>query len=115
MTKLKVSIVGSGLIAKKKHIPAWRALAEKAELASICEANPEIGKKVAAELGVKVYADVGEMLEKERPDIVDICTPPRSHADIAVRCLRGGAHVLVEKPMAVDLAEADRMIAAGNE
>ncbi len=116
MSKLKVAIVGTGLIAKKKHIPAWQALAEQADLAAICDSNLELGKKVAAEHHIeRAYGDLGEMLERERPDVVDICTPPRSHADLAVRCLRAGAHVLVEKPMAVSPEECDRMIAAARE
>jgi predicted dehydrogenase len=111
-----VSVIGSGLIAKKKHIPAWQRVKGEARITSICETNPELGAQVAAEFGIpKAYTDVREMLEKERPDIVDICTPPRSHAAIAEQCLKAGAHVMVEKPMAVDAAECDRMIAAAQE
>jgi predicted dehydrogenase len=108
-----VSLIGSGLIAKKKHIPAWQRLKGEARLASIVETNTELGRQAAAEFGIpKVYTDLSEMLAEERPDIVDICTPPRSHAPIAEQCLNAGAHVMVEKPMAVDASECDRMIAA---
>ena len=55
------------------------------------------------------------MLEAERLDVVDICSPPRTHADIAIRSLKAGAHALIEKPMAINTEECDRIIAAAKE
>ena len=59
-----------------------------------------------------VYGDFRAMLDTEKPDFVDICTPPRTHADLAVMALEDGAHVLIEKPMAMNVEECDRIIEA---
>src|SRR5258708_12332793 len=55
------------------------------------------------------------MLAKERPDLVDICTPPKTHAQIAIQVIRAGSHVLIEKPMAQTVEECDAIIAAAAE
>ena len=57
-------------------------------------------------------ATLQEMLETERLDVVDICSPPRTHADIAIRSLQAGAHAMIEKPMAIGIEECDQIIAA---
>ena len=111
----KVAVVGTGLIATRKHLPAWQR-SDKAELVAVCELNPEQGEKIKKEFGIpKAYTDLGELLEAEKPDIVDICTPPKSHAPLAIQALRGGAHCLIEKPMAIDTDECDKIIAAAEE
>lgn len=112
---LKAVVIGTGLIAKKKHLPAWKKASGEAELVAICDINEEQAKKVAQQFGVaKAYTDIGQMLEAERPDIVDICTPPKTHSPIAIQCLEGGAHALIEKPMATSLEECDQIIEAAN-
>lgn len=55
------------------------------------------------------------MLQDEEVDLVSICTPPHSHAQIAIDCLRADKHVLVEKPMALSLEECDLMLEAAAE
>ena len=64
MPKVKAAIVGAGLIAGKKHIPAFMRHKNKVELAALCDLNQEGARKLAAEFGVpKVYSDLGEMIE----------------------------------------------------
>ena len=58
------------------------------------------------------YRDVAEMLAREKPDVVQICTPPGSHVDLSIACLEAGAWVLCEKPLCGSLAEMDRIEAA---
>jgi predicted dehydrogenase len=55
------------------------------------------------------------MLAREKPDLVDICTPPRTHAKLAVQAIEARCHVLIEKPMAMDVAECDTIIDAARE
>jgi UDP-N-acetyl-2-amino-2-deoxyglucuronate dehydrogenase len=76
--------------------------------------RPHARDGFAGEFGVeRTYASAQEMLERERPDIVSICTWPPHHADpTLLACQAGVKAILCEKPMAVDLADADRMIAA---
>src|SRR6266700_3515171 len=116
MPKVKAAIVGAGLIAGKKHIPAFMRHKNKVELAALCDLNQEGARKLAAEFGVpKVYSDLGEMIEKEKPDLVDICTPPKTHVKLAVAAMKRGCHVLIEKPMALTVEECDRIVDASRE
>src|SRR5262249_8728838 len=111
MRTLKAAVIGSGLIAGLKHVPAFQKHRNRVELSALCDLNLEAGRKLAAEHGIpNVYGDIAEMLAKEKPDLVDICTPPKTHARIAMQCMQAGANVLIEKPMAQTLEECDAMI-----
>src|SRR5947209_5181868 len=100
MSRVKVGLVGTGLIATHKHLPALQKLASEAEVVGLCDVNVEGAQKIAQQYGIpKVYSSLAELLTAERPDMVDICTPPRTHAALATEALRGGAHVMIEKPM----------------
>jgi 2-alkyl-3-oxoalkanoate reductase len=113
---LKAVIIGSGLIAKLKHIPAFRKHRRKVHLAAICDVNLAAARDAAeADSIPSAYADVGEMLAKEKPDLVDICTPPKTHAKIAIEAIKAGSNVLIEKPMAQTVQECDAIIAAARE
>lgn len=116
MEKVRSVIIGSGLIAGKKHIPAFRRLRSKTELVAICDLNLAAAKEVAARFGIpRTYSDVGEMLKAEKPDLVDICTPPKTHTRLALEAMRNGCHVLVEKPMALTVADCDQIVQASKE
>lgn len=109
---LKVAVAGTGLIAVQKHLPAWRNVAPLAQVVALCDVDPVRGREVADRFAVpNTYSDVATMLAAEQPDIVDICTPPRTHAAIAIQGMEAGAHVLVEKPMAMSVEECDEIIA----
>jgi predicted dehydrogenase len=113
MKKLRAVIVGAGLIAGKKHIPAFLRHKRKVELTALCDLNQEGAHKLASQFGVpRVYADLDEMIEKERPDLVDICTPPQTHVRLAVAAMDRGCHVLIEKPMALTVPECDEIVEA---
>ncbi|MEM8875723.1 MAG: Gfo/Idh/MocA family oxidoreductase [Planctomycetota bacterium] len=110
---LKVAVCGTGLIADVKHIPAWQKIASKAKLECICDLNEEAARKVADKFGIpKVYTDFAKMLADEKPDIVDICTPPKTHKFLAVQAMDAGANAMIEKPMAMDVEESDAIIEA---
>lgn len=64
--------------------------------------------------GVAAYAEIDELLADKDVDLVDLCLPPDMHADIAVKALQSGKHVLVEKPMALTTADCERMVAAAS-
>ncbi len=109
----KVAVVGTGLIATRKHLPAWKRRRQQAQTVALCDVSAEAAARVAAQFGVqRSYTDLRELLEREKPDIVDICTPPKTHASLAVQALEHGAHLLIEKPMALTTEECDRIIAA---
>jgi predicted dehydrogenase len=100
--------VGAGIFGKHRSGLAL----ETAELVAATDLNPEAGARRAAELGCAFYLDLKTLLAEAHPDVVVILTPHPSHAEIAVSCLEAGAHVIVEKPLAVQVAEADAIIEA---
>jgi len=111
MGRLKVAIVGSGLIAAHRHLPAFTKFRKDAEVISLCDLNYEQAQKVAHKFGIpKIYKELNELLENEHPDIVDICTPPQTHAQLAITAMKGAADVLIEKPMALTVEECDNII-----
>jgi UDP-N-acetyl-2-amino-2-deoxyglucuronate dehydrogenase len=103
-------IVGAGMVARYHA----RAIAETpgAKLAAICRADASRADEAAAELGVPCEASLEALLERPDIDAVCLCTPSGLHAEQALAVARAGKHVLVEKPMALRLADADAMIAA---
>jgi UDP-N-acetylglucosamine 3-dehydrogenase len=112
--RVRIGLVGPGLIARRAHLPAHLANAD-AVVAAIAAGRRERAEAVAAEFGVpRVYDDWRELIAARDIDAVDICAPNHLHAEIAVAAAAAGKHVLVEKPMAVSLAEADGMIAAAD-
>ena len=111
MNKLNVGIVGCGFIAQKRHIPAFLRLSHEASITAVCDLNVELATKVAKKYNIKkVYHNVSEMMENEDLHIVDICTPPKVHAPIAIEVLKGGSNVLMEKPMAINSTDCIKMI-----
>jgi len=113
VSKLKVAVVGAGFVAQKRHIPAFLRLRRYVSLTAVCDLNYELAKEVAKKFGIpNAYSDLKEMLSKEQPDIVDVCTPPGAHAPVAIEAMEAGSHVLLEKPMASSLADCDKMIEA---
>ena len=116
LKKLKVAVVGTGLIATLKHLPALRNLNNQVEIVAICDLDQERAGQIAKEYGIRgVYSNLGALLRETAPDIVDICTPPKSHALIARQSLEGGANLLIEKPMCQTVEECDGLIAVANQ
>ena len=111
---IKIGIIGCGGIANGKHMPAL-AKVEDAEMVAFCDIIPERAEKAAKEFGTadaKVYTDYKELLKDKSIDVVHVCTPNRSHSFITVDALEAGKHVMCEKPMAINSAEAQKMIDA---
>jgi predicted dehydrogenase len=107
---MKVGIIGCGTIAKNAHLPAYRNL--KVEVVGVADSNEAAAKAFAHRNKIgKWFTDYADLL-REDIDIVSICTPPSTHAKITIDAAGMGKHVLVEKPMAIDLAEAGKMIDA---
>ena len=113
--KLKVGVIGVGAIADECHLPNWHELeAEgRVELIGVCDIRKDRAEEMAAKYGARsVYFDSQKMLRDGRYDIIDVCTQNRFHAPITIAALKAGAHVLVEKPMAMNSAECRAMIKA---
>lgn len=114
MGKLRVCIVGCGGIANGKHMPGLSKV-EDAEMVAFCDIIAERAEKAAKEYGAagaKVYTDYKEMIDTEKPDVVHVCTPNKSHAPITIYALEHDCHVMCEKPMAKTYADAKAMLEA---
>lgn len=116
MSKLKFALIGCGRISYK-HIEALINNIKEAELVALCDIIEEkvIERKnqyeeTVSNAHVKIYTDYMKMLEDEEIDVVSICTESGYHAKHAIDCLNRGKHVLVEKPMALSIKDADEMI-----
>jgi predicted dehydrogenase len=108
----KVGIIGCGEISRY-HAEAYQANSDVA-ITAIADINPDALKTIASEFSISnCYADYHEMFEKEQLDIVSICTWPGLHAEMTVATAEHGVKaIFCEKPMAVNLGEADKMINA---
>jgi predicted dehydrogenase len=109
-TPLKHAIVGVGAAVLGMHRSAFSL--PTFQLVGVTDVNAAVAEERAEELGCPAFANDAQMIEATRPDVVVIMTPHPFHAEIAIRALEAGCHVLCEKPMAVHAGEADSMIAA---
>ena len=117
MKKVKIGIIGCGGIANGKHMPAYKALADQAEMVAFCDIIEERALKAKKDYGdknSKTYTDYRELLKDKEIDMVCVCTPNISHSEITVAALDAGKHVMCEKPMAINYEEAKKMIDAKN-
>ncbi|AWZ49121.1 oxidoreductase [Clostridiaceae bacterium 14S0207] len=114
---LKLAIIGCGRISYK-HVEAIISNKDEAVLVAVCDVVKEKAEekkngyleKMGNEYKVNVYTDYREMLEKEDIDVVTIATESGYHPEIAINCMNKKKHVIVEKPMALSIEDADKMI-----
>ncbi|SDK90505.1 Predicted dehydrogenase [Glycomyces sambucus] len=109
--KHRAAVVGTGGIAHR-HAQSLAALGDRAELVAVAELDPDRAAAFAAQYGVPaVYGTAEALLAAEELDLVHLCTPPKTHAPLAIAAMRAGVPVLVEKPTALSLAEMDELAA----
>jgi UDP-N-acetyl-2-amino-2-deoxyglucuronate dehydrogenase len=113
MKKTGIGIIGTGAIAAKQA-EAIREL-ENAELLALCSSDPERAKSAESKFQLKTYTSVSEFLRHPGLDIVSICTASGNHGEPTLQAARAGKHVIVEKPIEINLERADRMIKACEE
>ncbi len=127
MERVRIGVVGTGGIFVGAHLPAYPEIPE-AHIVALCDISQESLRRAMKRLGelyerrarraeeegekeraeqlrrdvqqIRLYTDYGEMLQKEKPDLVEICTSPDFHAPVAIAALKAGCHVMCEKPMA---------------
>ncbi len=121
MGKMKFAIIGCGRISYK-HVEGIINNLDFCDLVAACDIVREhaVAKKNDYESKVKgaevsVYEDYKEMLDKEDIDIVTIATESGYHPEIAIYAMNKGKHVIVEKPMALSIEDADKMIACAKK
>lgn len=109
-TPHRAALVGCGDVSVV-HFEALESL-EDVELVAVVDTDPEAASRSSQLQGVPGYTNLAEMLEKERPDVVHVATPHDQHVPVILEALDAGVHVLTEKPLAHNLAEADKVIEA---
>lgn len=102
---IKTAVIGAGNMGKN-HV---RVYSEITQLVAIADVLPEIGKPLAEKYKTKYYKDYKELIEKEAPDAVSVAVPTNLHKEITIECLKRKIPVLVEKPIAISLKEANEM------
>lgn len=113
MKKLGTAVVGTGFWGKN-HARVYNEL-ESTELVAICDVNVERAKAVADQFGVKAYTNSSRMLKNEDVEALSVCTWSTKLAEEALKALRAGKHVLVEKPMATYTKQAEKLLEVAEE
>lgn len=115
---MRYALIGCGRISTN-HIKA--AVNNKLEIVGVCDILPEKMEELLKkhELNqdetIHRYTDYKELIEAEKPELVSIATESGSHAEIALYCIEKGVHVIIEKPMAMSIEDADKIIALAEE
>jgi UDP-N-acetylglucosamine 3-dehydrogenase len=113
MKKLGVAVIGTGFWGKN-HARVYKEL-ESTELVAVCDQEAQRAKKVADQFSVKAFTDSARMLQDEAIEAVSICTWSTSLAREALKALKAGKHVLVEKPMATNTRQAQKLLLTAEE
>jgi predicted dehydrogenase len=110
---VKVALIGTGNWGRQ-HARVFKAHPD-VDFCAVVGRDAERTRKRADEYGVRGYTDIGEMLDRERPDLVSLCLPNQGHFEPTMQVLKAGFPLLVEKPLVFDVGEGERLIeAAGN-
>ena len=110
---MRYALIGCGRISIN-HIKA--AVNNNLEIIAVCDLQPERMEEVLAKQGlekknrIKRYTDYQEMILENEIELISIATESGSHAEIALDCINRGIHVIIEKPMAMSLSDADKII-----
>jgi UDP-N-acetylglucosamine 3-dehydrogenase len=113
MKKVGVAVIGTGFWGRN-HARVYKELAET-ELLAVCDINSERAKAVAKQFGVKPYTKTERMLKKEEIEAVSVCTWSTSLAKEAIKAIKAGKHVLIEKPMATNVKQAKKLLEAAEK
>src|SRR5919201_6642883 len=110
--RIRLAIVGCGNISQL-NAPGYLQH-PRCEVVALCDAEPERAKRRAREWGIapRVYSDFAQVLDDRAVDALELLTPTWLHAEQIVAALDAGKHVSCQKPIAISVAEADRVAAA---
>lgn len=112
--KFRIALVGAGIIGTH-HGKVISELSDDLELVAVADSQVDKAQKVADERGGVAFSSLADALTATDIDIVAVCTPTGTHAEVAIEALRARKHVIIEKPAEVTLAKTDEIIAAQQE
>ena len=113
MKKLGVAVIGTGFWGRN-HARVFKEL-EETELLAVCDINAERAKNVAKQFGVRAYTSMGKLLKNKDIEAVSICVWSLNLAKETLKALKAGKHVLVEKPMATNVKQAEKLLETAEE
>lgn len=107
---LQVGLIGCGEVTEFKHLPALRSVPD-VQVVALADLDGTRAGRVAAKYGVPVsYDDHRALIDHPGLEAVGVCLPPESHAAVTLEAIEAGKHVLIEKPVTIDIAEAERLL-----
>ena len=115
MKKVGVGIIGCGGIAQAVHLPNYMRLKDKVKIIAVADIREDVSNDVGMKFGAESYDNYHNLLSRDDIDAVTICTRTEDHASVTIDAAEAGKHILVEKPMATDLDDADKMIKAAEK
>ena len=111
---VRIAVVGAGMIGQT-HAQVVTELAGTAALVAVVDSDAERAERIARPLGVEALTDLDQVLTRPDIDVISICLPSGMHATAAIRAMRAGKHVVIEKPIEITLAAADELIRVERE
>lgn len=111
---MKVGMIGCGKIAQVRHIPEYLANPD-AEIVGYSDFNQERTREVAVKFGGKAYESADALLADPEIDAVSVCVANIAHAEVTIKALNAGKHVLCEKPMATTIEDCEKMVKTAEE
>jgi len=106
---IRFGLIGCGRVSFR-HIQSLHDLADHARLLAVADVVEGRAQRAAAQAGAEAYTDYRRLLDRPDIEVVNICTPSGLHPQMAIEAMQAGKHVILEKPMALSLAEADRIL-----
>jgi len=106
---VRLGIIGCGFVTVDRHLPALRHV-DEIDVVGLADTHPERAAGAARRYPEARVRDMESLLADPTVDAVAVCTPPVTHADLALAALEAGKHVFLEKPVAASLADADRIV-----
>ena len=115
MNQIGVGIVGLGGIGKRAHLPGYLEIPEAARVTALCDVNEASLATLSSRCHAKAYTKYEDLLADPNVDAVDVCLPHYLHGRVALAALEAGKHVIVEKPIATSVDEAEELIRKADE
>lgn len=113
MKPIRIAIIGLGAVTRNIHLPAYSKLRDRVSVVGGCDVDEKARKHFGEKRRIpELFDNPRDMIEKTKPDIVSICTPPFLHLEQTLMSLDYDCHVFCEKPMAESLSQIDEIIQA---
>jgi len=114
--KLKVGVIGAGMIANHAHLPGYMSIPDEVEVVWLCDNKPKVLEENSKKWGIsKTTADYHDLLKDPEIDAISVATPNLEHMQMTVDALKAGKHVLCEKPLSMNADQSKAMCRAAKE